>query len=103
MNSGFGIRIGLNLSEAHLKDAKESLSEDIHTHFARPQFPINESNGNFFDAESKLSRIVFHFDLKGIADELNPAEVDALALATRGRALLGGLEAGDSAATRFTA
>ena len=78
MNSGFGIRIGLNLSETHLKDAKEGFSEDIHAHFACPQFPINEGNGNFFDAKSKLSCIVFHFDLKCISDELNPAEVDSL-------------------------
>ena len=76
MNAGCGIRIGLNLSEAHLKDAKESLSEDIHTHFARPQFPIDKGNWHLVDAKAQPSGVVFHFDLKGITDETDAIQIN---------------------------
>ena len=70
--------IVLPLAEAEGEDAEESLLEDLHAHFGGAEDAVGEDDGDLEDFEAQAGGGVLHFDLEGIADELDLVELHFL-------------------------
>jgi len=67
-----------NTSHPQFNHSKNSFPEDAFVHFGSAFGAVGENNIHFLDFKSQFPGGEFHFDLEGIASELDPAEVDSL-------------------------
>jgi hypothetical protein len=64
--------------EFHLYHSKDRFSDDAPAHLALPFLAIGENHRNFLHIEAQQPRFELHFDLEGIANELDLIKSDSI-------------------------